>query len=299
MDRSAGRRGICGETDALRLAVAGLHFGEEPPLTGEGGSGTIFITGCAMGCPFCQNHQISRCRVGREVGRDEFLAVCRALRDAGAENLNLVTPSHMAPTLVDYLAGVRSAGIDLPVAWNSSGFESPEAVRMAAEAVSIWLPDLKTLDGEVAARLYGTPGYPDAARAALPAMADEAEARGGWMMVRHLILPGEGASTRRVLEWFAAELAGRARLSIMSQYTPVRIPGERRAVPEGYVSSEEYDRVLLWLDEFGLEDGYVQELATGDDWLPDFRRSNPFGSELSRILWHWTEGFTPVRSPSR
>lgn len=291
VNRLSGDRGICEETGELRLATAGLHFGEEPPLSGGGGSGTIFITGCSMRCPFCQNHQISRGGIGRVVDSDEFIEICIALQDGGAENINLVTPSHMAPTLAEYLKASRVAGLKLPVAWNSSGYESAETVEIAGKVVDIWLPDLKTLEEEVARRIYGVERYPEAAEPALLAMADfgvpvvddKGRMKRG-MMVRHLILPGEMDSTRGVLEWFAGNLTGRAWLSLMTQYTPAGVPGRQ-------LNRTEYEMVLGWLEEFGINDGFVQDLVSGDDWLPDFRRANPFSSDLSRILWGWDTGF--------
>jgi len=228
VNRLTGQRGLCGETGELRLAKAGLHFGEEPPLTGGGGSGTIFIGGCSMNCPFCQNYQISRSAqngsgMGRVVNSDEFTEICTALRNEGAENINLVTPSHMAPTLVSYLKKVRKAGVMLPVAWNSSGFESSETVKMASEIVDIWLPDLKTLDDAAARRIYGIKKYPESAAAAIMQMADFGNAefddegrmiRG--LMVRHLMLPGELESTRGVLAWFSANQASTPRVDSSS-----------------------------------------------------------------------------------
>ncbi|MDF1567149.1 MAG: 4Fe-4S cluster-binding domain-containing protein [Spirochaetaceae bacterium] len=305
VNRRAGERGVCGETAELRLATASLHFGEEPPLIGEGGSGTIFVTGCSMKCPFCQNHQISRCGAGRVVGKEEFVSICLTLEDAGAENINLVTPSHAAPVLADYLGSAKDSGLGLPVAWNSSGFESLPAVEIAAPMVDIWLPDLKILDSAAAERRYGVPGYPAAAEAAVLFMADlrplavddEGVIKRG-LMVRHLVLPGEMESTREVLRWFGEHLAGRAWLSVMTQYTPVRIPGEKGNIPERQLNQREYDTVLEWLDEFSIDDGFVQDLLPGNDWLPDFNRGNPFGSSLSKMIWRWDGGFVLSADPS-
>jgi putative pyruvate formate lyase activating enzyme len=290
-----GAVGVCGETDRLRLAVAGLHFGEEPPLTGGGGSGTIFITGCALRCPFCQNWQISRCGRGREVDEAEFVALARRLQAEGAENLNLVTPSHMAPTLVRYLRSAKNAGINLPVIWNSSAYESVETVDIAASAVDIWLPDLKTLDAAAARRIYGVPDYPSTATAAILRMADSEDRMTRGLIVRHLVIPGEIPSTLNVIGWFARELSGRARLSLMTQYTPVRIPGENRSIPQRPLCVGEYETVVEALEKNGVV-GYYQELVKGNDWLPDFDRPNPFGSDLSTIVWRHDTGFvSPVR----
>jgi putative pyruvate formate lyase activating enzyme len=298
VDRCAGEAGVCGELDVLRLAAAGLHFGEEPPLTGKGGSGTLFVAGCSMGCPFCQNHQISRGGIGRAVGKDEFTAICAALEAAGAVNINLVTPSHMTPTLAEYIGAARGEGFTLPAAWNSSGYESLEAVDLASSVTDIWLPDLKTLDRGTAERIYGLPDYPFHAARAILRMAESgppvcgADGRmTGGLMVRHLALPGGMDSSRGVLEWFARNLKGRAWLSLMTQYTPVRVPGERRTIPERQLKRFEYDFLLELLEEYGIDDGFVQGMAAGDEWLPDFGRKNPFSANLSRILWHWDTGF--------
>jgi len=294
--------GWCGQKDSLRLAWAGLHFGEEPPLTGTGGSGTLFFSGCTLGCPFCQNWQISRDGMGREVSYEEFAAICRALMDAGAENLNLVTPSHFIPTLAEYLPRLREEGITLPVLWNSSGQERPDALAMVIPHVDVFLPDLKTLDARIAREYYRFEDYPSVAEGALLEMIrrrplelnSEGVLKRG-VLIRHLILPGELESTRGVLEWFRDNASDRAMLSIMSQYTPVISPAYPEIRPDRYLNEEEYEQVLVWLEEYGLEEGFIQELVTGSDWLPDFNNLSPFSSELSRPLWHWKEGFIPDR----
>ena len=291
------RKGWCGQTDEIRLAWAGLHFGEEPPVTGSGGSGTLFFSGCTLGCPFCQNFQISRYGMGREVSSQEFIELCRALQGAGAENLNLVTPSHFIPSLAELLPRLKGEGVDLPVVWNSSGQELPEALDMVIPHIDIFLPDMKTLDSRVALEYYRFEDYPRIARASLERMMEvrplELDSRGVMkkgVLLRHLILPGELESTREVLEWFAHQGKDRALLSLMSQYTPVKTPDFPEPRPDRYLSEEEYDQVLYWLSEYDLEEGYIQELITGSDWLPDFNDPRPFSSELSRAVWHWGEG---------
>jgi putative pyruvate formate lyase activating enzyme len=295
VNREAGERGFCGETAALRIAAASIHRGEEPPVTGRGGSGTIFVSGCSLGCAFCQNRQISaRNGLGRAAGPEEFSRICLALQERGAENINIVTGSHAVPALAAGLDAARRAGLAVPALWNSSAYESPEALETLRGRIDGWLPDMKTLDPGLAARFFQAPGYPEAAQAAVLKMLDLAAAAplraGGIFLIRHLVLPGFLESTAAVLRWFAEHAAGRARLSLMTQYTPVG-GGD---IPRTYVEQKEYETVLRWLEEFGIEDGFYQEPHTGGDWLPDFTRQNPFPSGLSEPVWHWREGFIGV-----
>ena len=285
VDRLAGSRGYCGESSHLRLAFAGLHSGEEPPLSGSHGSGTIFVSGCNLGCVFCQNRQISNPHpaehLGRVVSAEEFTAICLELQKRNAQNINIVTGSHAVPALVQGLDAATSSGLRIPALWNSSGYESVETLELLGDRIKTWLPDLKTLDAELAGKFLNAPDYP---RIAVRAIQWMVKNRPGDVIIRHLILPGHLESTRSVLRWFADNAVGKAQLSLMSQYTPM--PNETNG-PERYVSAREYETVLGWLGEFGIEDGFCQELVTDSDWLPDFSRANPFSSGLSVPVWHY------------
>jgi putative pyruvate formate lyase activating enzyme len=304
VDRAAGKRGFCGETGEIRIAAASIHRGEEPPVTGRGGSGTVFFTGCTLGCAFCQNRQISRVGMGRAVGEAEFVRICLALQERGAENINLVTGSHHGPALARFLRAARKAGLRIPLLWNSSAYEGLEALAPLEDLIDVYLPDLKTLDSALAERFFKAPDYPETAERAILRMMSlrplPAESSGeaepgqsprvlsSGVIIRHLVLPGYLDSTKAVLRWFSEHCRGRALLSLMTQYTPV---GPDPAIPRRQVSRAEYRRVLRWLEEFAIEDGFCQELVPGDDWLPDFNRANPFSSELSIPLWRWKDGF--------
>jgi putative pyruvate formate lyase activating enzyme len=250
------------------------------------------------------------------VDTGEFARICLALRDRGAENINIVTGSHAVPAIVEGIAAARAGGLEIPVLWNSSAYELPGTLDLLADTVDLYLPDLKTLDREIARRYFNAPDYPEIAAAAIVRMMDR-----GPVMVRHLVLPGRLAATRDVLRWFADHRAGKAggtrerrrgkggktwnlsarpgaALSLMFQYTPVFPPGagqKGEAAPDRYIGKGEYEKVLGWLDEFGIEDGFCQELVPGGaDWLPDFDKLNPFPSDLSAPVWHWKTGFIPV-----
>jgi len=285
VDRLAGSRGYCGESSHLRLAFAGLHSGEEPPLSGNCGSGTIFVSGCNLGCGFCQNRQISNHKTDEHLGRvvsiEEFTAICLELQKRNAQNINIVTGSHAVPAIIRGLDAAQAADLHIPALWNSSGYESIETLELLGDRIKTWLPDLKTLDAKLAGIFLNAQDYPRAAVSAIQWMMKK---RPGDVIIRHLILPGYLESTRSVLRWFADNAGGKAQLSLMSQYTPMN---DGTGAPKRYVSKREYETVLGWLGEFGIEDGFCQELVTGSDWLPDFNRTNPFSSGLSVPVWHF------------
>jgi putative pyruvate formate lyase activating enzyme len=242
--------------------------------------------------------------MGRSVDAKEFARICLALEAKGAENINIVTGSHAAPAVAGGIDAARAEGLLIPVLWNSSAYENPRTLELLEGRIDGWLPDLKTLDPALADRFFHAPDYPDAARTAVLTMLEiysgsPAGPRQGPspeaapFIIRHLVLPGRLASTRQVLRWFAEHAAGRAQLSLMTQYTPPEAP----AAPNRRLNREEYAQALDWLEEFGIEEGFCQEPVTDDGWFPDFRRPNPFpsktpgGEPLSVPVWHWREGF--------
>jgi putative pyruvate formate lyase activating enzyme len=250
--------------------------------------------------------------MGAALTETEFAHICLDLQARGAANINLVTGSHAAPVLAAGIAAAKAEGLTLPVLWNSSAYEGAAALALLADTVDVYLPDLKTLDGGTARRFFRTPDYPEHAAQAVLTMMDqralrfaEASPAGpgvpagsrtvpallSGVVIRHLVLPDCLDSTREVLHWFVRHAQGRALLSLMMQYTPVKreirlSPGETG--PVRAVSRKEYETVLGWLEELGIEDGFCQELAPGGEWLPDFRQENPFGA-LADPVWHWTK----------
>ena len=306
VNRNAGSRGFCGETSELRLGFAGIHQGEEPPITANGGSGTIFVSGCNLGCAFCQNYQISKEGMGREITAVEFAEICLTLQKKGAENINIVTGSHAAPALALGIAEAKKQGLAIPVVWNSSGYEGMEVLEILKDHVDVFLPDLKTLNPDISGRYFNAPDYPSQAAAAIQKMIEYRELRYSGIslvsgvIIRHLVIPGYLDDTHQVLAWFTKNCSSKALLSLMTQYTPVYSDNEKKSggkiasgthIPGTYLSENEYDAALLMLDEYGIDHGFCQELVTGSDWLPDFNRTNPFSSELSLPVWHWKKGF--------
>jgi putative pyruvate formate lyase activating enzyme len=240
--------------------------------------------------------------MGRPVDQAEFTAICLALQKKGAENINLVTGSHCTPVLAAFLRAARKEGLVIPLLWNSSAYESLEALAPLEDLIDVWLPDLKTLDTGLAGRFFKAPDYPETAARAILRMLDRCgvprwngPALVSGVIIRHLVLPGYPESTRAVLQWVADHCRGRALLSLMTQYTPMG-----KNAPGAYVNADEYGQLLQWLTDLEIDDGFCQELPVpelpvhDDSWLPDFERTNPFPSALSVPVWHWKTGLTGV-----
>ena len=291
VDRTAGNLGFCRESDVMRIACATLHHGEEPPITGKGGSGTIFFTGCTLQCRFCQNHQISRGGIGREVPIEEFADICLKLQNAGAENINLVTGTMFIPSIAVGIALAKEKGLSIPILWNSSGFETSEAVDLLNSFIDVYLPDIKTLNHTFSATFFNAIHYPEAAKAAVTRMAeskkivfkDDKIVSG--TIVRHLVIPGYVEMTERFLKWFAENLKGKALISVMFQYSPKAAEGE--GFPERTLDKSEMDMVYSYLEEIGIEDGFIQEEEISDEWNPDFNNASPFPGGIGKTVWHW------------
>jgi len=286
VNRLDGRVGFCGIGAAARVSHVGLHFGEEPPISGTRGSGAIFFTGCNLRCVFCQNHQISQqWRPGhaRALTTRQLADAMLRLRDEGAHNINLVSPSHVAFQAADAVAAARRDGLAIPVVYNSNGYDSVSTLRRLRGLVDIYLPDLKTLDPGLGRRYSAAAGYADVAPAVLREMLDqvgllEIDAGGlavRGLLVRHLVLPGHLDDSRRCLELLAG-LSPRIHVSIMSQYSPRHRAGEYPEI-DRTLTRWEYERVVDHALALGLENAFVQELASREQGLPDFAREHPFG----------------------
>ena len=280
-DRAAGERGVCGATDTLRLARAALHFWEEPPISGEAGSGTVFFSGCPLKCVYCQNHEISTGNFGIDVSPERLAQIMLELQDQGALNINLVTATHYAHLLPEAIAAARARGLVVPIVYNTSGYERVEAVRELDDLVDIWLTDFKYADAGLGRALSHVPDYPSVAQSALIEMARQLERHGGgaaradgtWtrgIIVRHLVLPGHAEDSCRVLDliWDAV---GDVPISVMNQYTPnaaMRAAGGELARA---VTREEYERVLDHADDLGFTQMFWQEGGAVDEsFTPPF-----------------------------
>ncbi len=277
-DRLQGERGFCGAGLKAVVNTAQLHHGEEPPISGSSGSGTIFFSGCTLACRFCQNYQISQEGHGEEVSAEDLAAIFLRLQLNGAHNLNLVTPTpHLVPIL-EALAIARENGCLLPVVYNTSGYERAATIRHLAGLVEIYLPDYKYFDNQVATRLSDAPNYVEHCRAALtemhrqvgPLQLDDNGVAIRGVLVRHLVLPHNYSGTDKVLPDLVSIGGPEVWVGLMSQYNPMYkacdTPGlERRLL------GAEYRAATQALEKAGIENGFVQGLASSNgDYLPGF-----------------------------
>lgn len=305
VNREAGARGVCGEGASVRLARAALHHWEEPPISGRAGSGTVFFSGCPLKCVYCQNLEISRGIVGREVSVKRLAQIFLEQQARGALNLNLVTATQFAPQVVTALELARAGEIaprtemlpegmgladaphelTLPVVWNTSGYETPETIEMLHGHVDVYLADFKYASSELAAKYSGAGDYPHVANEALDAMYEAvgpvafgtgADGEQGILqrgvVVRHLMLPGQLQDSLDVVSLVALKpYADKLIMSLMSQYTPVAGVGERFPELARTVAPQDYDVLVDWALELGLEKSFMQEGGAAEEsFIPAF-----------------------------
>lgn len=265
VDRHAGATGVCRAGWVPRIASANIHHGEEPPISGSRGSGTIFLSGCSLSCSFCQNFPISQLGNGTDITTAELARRMLRLQEQGAHNINFVTPSHFLPQVLAALYLAIPLGFRLPIVWNSSGYEKVDALRLLDGVVDIFLPDMKYARNEEAARFSSVSGYRDANRDSVSEMLRqvghlEVDAEGvavKGLIIRHLVLPEGSAGTRQTLTWIAENLGCESNISLMRQFFPaykaLETPGIHRKL-----TGDEYEEAIAALEEAGLENGWVQ-----------------------------------------
>ena len=266
-------RGVCRMPEAPVVARAALHQWEEPPISGRRGSGTVFFSGCSLGCVFCQNDAISHQDFGRPISLERLRAICFELIDQGAHNINLVNPTHYAHAVARLLA----RPLPVPVVWNSGGYDRVDTLRGLEGKIQIYLPDLKYVTPEYAEQYSGAADYPEAAQAAIlemfrqtgPCVYQDGLLKQG-VIIRHLLLPGKLAEAKRVMDWVAESFPrGAVLFSLMAQYTPM---GDLSACPEinRLLRPSEVRAARDYMAALGLP-GYVQDLeAVGERFVPAF-----------------------------
>lgn len=267
--------GYCHTPLKFKIARAGLHFWEEPPISGEKGSGTVFFSGCNLGCVYCQNYEISHENSGKMISDERLLEIFGELKDKGAHNINLVNPTHYAERLAELLPSWKKK---LPVVYNSSGYERVETLKKLEGKVDIYLPDLKYISAEKSQKYSCAENYFDFASKALIEMKKQCEENiydengimQKGMIVRHLILPKNTNQSIEILKWIYNNLGAETQVSLMAQYTPY---GKIENYPElqRRITEREYDKVLSFAIGMGFKNIFTQDFeSSSKDFIPDF-----------------------------
>ena len=278
VNRLQGQRGACGMTAELRIARAALHPWEEPCISGEQGSGTVFFSGCPLQCVYCQNREIAAGRLGKPCTTEQLAETFLDLQAQHAHNINLVTPTHMMPRILDALQLAKEKGLHIPIVYNTGGYENPETLKLLEGWVDIYLTDFKYMSAALSGAYSHAADYAEMAKPALAEMVRQTgEARfspDGMMrrgvIVRHLLLPGQTADSKTVVEYLYRTYGDKIWISLMNQYTPLEWVQED-PVLHRRVTQAEYDAVVDYAVELGVENGFTQEgEAASESFIPQF-----------------------------
>lgn len=278
----AQKLGYCGMSDRITAAKAMLHYWEEPCISGKGGSGAVFFSGCVLRCAYCQNYDISEKRHGKEITVERLAEIFLELQEKGAENIDLVNPTHYVPQIIAALRRAKERGLSVPIVYNNGGYEKIETLKTLDGVIDIYLPDVKYFDDGSARRLSNAPDYFNTAMAAVGEMVRQTGKPGfengengrliRGTLVRHLVLPGGYKDSIEIVRRLGERFGGKILFSLMSQYTPfgrvLTDPGLSKM--NRRITTFEYNKVLDAVIGAGLE-GYMQERSSAkEEYTPDF-----------------------------
>lgn len=283
VNRNNGTKGVCGESSALFVARASLHLWEEPCISGEFGSGTVFFSGCPLHCVYCQNHEIANGNVGKEITLERLSAIYLELQNKKAHNINLVTATHYLPHVIESVKIAREHGLNIPIVYNTSGYETAESIELLKDTVDIFLTDFRYMNEDTANLYSKAPNYPEYAKEALAKMYDNVgcpefdEATGlmkKGIIVRILVLPDHYKEAYDILLYLYRTYGSNIYVSLLHQYTPLmsNIPcGAQYDSLRRPLKDEEYNYVLDGALELDMENVFIQEEgAASDTFIPDF-----------------------------
>lgn len=281
VNRKLGEKGICGQSSTLKVARAALHFWEEPCISGEKGSGAVFFSGCALHCVFCQNQEIANGSVGKEISKERLSEIFLELQEKGANNINLVTPGHFVPQIVPAIERARNQGLNLPIVYNTSSYENVDTIRKLEGIVDIYLPDFKYMSSSLSKKYSHAPDYGKVAKKVVAEMVRQTGAASFYekegqelmqrgVIVRHLILPGCMEDSKNIIRYLHDAYGDTIYLSIMNQFTPLKNV-EKYPELNQKLTEDEYDEVVDFAIDLGVENGFIQEGETAEEsFIPDF-----------------------------
>lgn len=266
VNRIAGEKGLCRSTAQVMVSSHNTHFGEEPPISGIHGSGTIFFTNCTLRCVFCQNYPISQLGNGNPVSISQLSEMMLDLQKRGCHNINLVTPTHFVPQIIAALGQASKGGLSIPIVYNTSGYESLATLKLLDGIVDIYMPDAKYTDNAIAQRYSGAKNYFPVLKDALREMhrqvgdlkVDRAGVAVSGLLIRHLVLPDNIAGTDQILPWIAQNISQKTYISLMSQYFPAYRAMEYPPLSRS-INRKEYHKARHILEQCGFENGWLQQ----------------------------------------
>ena len=253
--RSEGETGLCNSTDDLVISSFGPHFGEEPPLVGLYGSGTIFLTHCNLSCVYCQNYDISHLGYGDKITVDELAAAMLSLQNRGCHNINFVTPTHYTPQIVEALIEAIEKGLEIPIVYNCGGYESVETLNLLDGVVDIYMPDIKYSENEIAENYSGIKNYWDAVKKAVKEMhrqVGDLKTNQRGLLIRHLVLPNNLSGSKKVIDFIAEEISTETYLNIMDQYHPAYNSSQYQNLNRR-ITNKEYTEVIDYAKSKGFK----------------------------------------------
>lgn len=270
--------GVCQVSNKVKIARAALHFWEEPCISGTKGSGAVFFSGCSLHCVFCQNEKISHGKVGQEITIEELARLYIDLQNQGANNINLVTGTHYIPQIVESVTIARKNGLNIPIIYNTSGYETVESLRLLEGIVNTYLPDFKYMDNSLALKYSHAKDYPDVAKEAIAEMVRQCgkpKFNNGFIksgvIVRQLLLPGHVKDAKAIIKYLYETYSDNIYISMMSQYTPM--PQIAANYPElnRRVTKREYDSLINYAIDLGVENAFIQDRAVAkESFIPEF-----------------------------
>lgn len=305
VDRKKGERGVCGQTEVLKVARAALHYWEEPCISGKEGSGAVFFSGCSLHCVFCQNHNIANGTAGKEITVERLADIFLDLQEKKANNINLVTPGHFVPQIVVALERAKGQGLKIPIVYNTSSYENVDTIKRLEGLVDIYLPDFKYMSSELSKKYSHAADYSEVAKAAIAEMVrqtgpaefmcgeadgtenltedmvlveedktidpvEEGQLLRRGTIVRHLLLPGCTEDAKAVIRYLYETYGDNIYISIMNQFTPLE---GLKGYPElnRRITEDEYDEVVDYAIDLGVECGFIQEGDTAEEsFIPKF-----------------------------
>lgn len=291
VDRTSGEFGICQSGDKAIVSSFTPHFGEEPVLSGANGTGNIFFGNCNLCCDYCQNFVISqnpKTEIQNEVSAERLSEIMLELQNKYCHNIGLVSPTHLAALILKSIKLAADKGLNLPIVYNTNGYDSVEILKLYKDVIDIYLPDFKYGNNEYGRRYSKAPNYFDKAMLAIREMYEQVGSdliyengvvvRG--LIIRHLVLPNDLSETEEVFKFIRNELDAKIHISVMAQYYPTN-RASRNILLNRKITQMEYDRVLRLLEKYRLENGWIQELESNDFYRPSFDedRKDPFGNK--------------------